>query len=284
MDPSATSYSLQQSDSQGSVNTENNQNIEAAGEEGFDPKLLEILQEENEGLKSKTSELETKHKETSQVLDRIKSAFSDGSDNIDPEDADKQFLDHYLEAALEAEKQGRPIPLTAQLAVKLVEEKKRSRSIEAKMSKLEQQLQAISDPNMGYDNKAYADIDMTMQQAFEDLYGEVNPELMKAAANMAIKEVQRLQKTAPEKWDRIRRNDNLKKNFGMYFVEKVIPPKARQILNAEKLKNTPMNRAEILAAHRETHSDKIDQATQAKLRSKIREEFWSNMMQTSRKK
>jgi hypothetical protein len=235
---------------------------------------LQSMRGEVESLKAEKNGLTAK-------FERVSKAFSDkdGGDDRADEDPDARFLDTYLEAALEDQKQGgKGLPLTTKLAMETAALKKQLREMQAELKRHGQRQDFMASPDTKYDTDAYSTIDMQVQEAVEGMYGEVPPHLFDAITKDISNEIKNLKKNNPEAWNQIRRNPEYLKRLGMHFVEKAIPPKARQMLQAEKERNTPMSMSEMRQAMKEADEIRDPQARgqiKEQIRQKLLEEMYN---------
>lgn len=239
-------------------------------------------------LQGKVSEIDSERVElkgaverSNRTLERIQSAFKDeSSDEAEDDDSkDQKLLDMFLDAALEDQKSGgKGMPLTTKLAMETVGLKKMLREIRSEMSRLgETQKMALS-PEYKYDNDAFSQIDSQVQTAIKGIYNEVDPYLFEAVSKDIGKEIQRLKKESPSTWEEIRRNPEYIRRMSLHFVEKKIPPKAREMLRVEQEKATPMTLQEMRQAFKEA-----DQIKDIKSRNEIKTAIRQKMLEFSYK-
>jgi hypothetical protein len=252
---------------------------QAAGEQTVDTSFADELEQELLSVKEESARNKQEFGKVSETLNKVKQAFGhEAAPEADPDEIDKQFLDRYLEAALESEKQGRPIPLTAQLAVKLVEQNKLMREMQKKLNKVTEGVGVLADPETTYDNNAYAAIETSIYKTIQNLYGEYDKDLGQACGTKVANEIKRIKRENPQGWNNIRSSPQLIESLAMYAVEKVIPPKARDILKAENLRSTKMGREELVKALRENNAETKDPQQRAMLNKKIRQDILSQML------
>lgn len=217
---------------------------------------LSRTKEELKGYGSKLEDVTRKFEESSSFLERIKQAVSPSeSAEPDPTVGWQKEIDKIVKTALEHERAGRPIPLTAQTAITLYEDKirhyKESKEHKELIKKLQTQVDGLADPEAEVDRQAAAHINSTVAQYLERLYGNSADTITTRSAQYdAITrqirvEAQKLAKEFPEQWEMLRRDRVRQENLVKFVVEKNQPPKVRQILEQEKLQNSPITTEDL---------------------------------------
>ena len=196
-------------------------------------------------------------------------------------------LDHYLQAAVQAEREGRPMPLTANLAAEFYEhatevEQLKSRW-EAEIAALKQQVQKASDPSEAINLQAYTNMDSHLQNALNTIYGpgaeyaDQKEAQFEALGKVIGKEIRELAQEDPQAWDNIRRSPAKQQKLVMHFVEQSLPPRARQILAQEQLMNEPTSMDELIQAFNEASAIQDDRE-RAQVKGMIRREILAMKM------
>ena len=234
---------------------------------------LSELKGKVDSLESERGELKGAVERSSKMVERLSSAFKDeqGDDEGDDDSRDQKILDMFLDAALEDQKAGgKGMPLTTKLAMETVGLKKQLREMQAMIKDLGAKQQITSSPDYKYDQDAFAHVDMQVQQAIESIYGSVDNNLFEAVSKDISKEIKNLKENKPQVWEQIRRNPEYLRRMSLHFVEQKIPPRAREMLNAEKERNTPMTMKELDQAFKEADAIK-DPRARAEIRASIRQ-------------
>jgi hypothetical protein len=244
---------------------------------------LQNTQSEAREWGQKYSELEGKHKETSQTLDKIKQVFAP-DDRVNPaEQRIAQYeaqLDHYMQAAIDAERRGQPIPLTTNLAIQLfqgkIEQEREREQLFGELAQLKRTLQAVNNPDNQVDNITYQNIDTNVLQAMDVLYGkqpsDVKSYQFQAVTKAIGAEIRDLKQNDPELWAEIRRDPKRQQRMVQHFVKQTIPPKAREILMEDQIRREPMTTEELYSAFRE--ADAItDPKERQRIKTAIRQEI-----------
>jgi hypothetical protein len=251
--------------------------------------MLEALQNDREQESSqwsqKYNQLEGQHKQTSQTLDKIRQVFAPDSDKSQSA-AEQRIagfeaqLDHYMQAAIEAERRGQPIPLTTNLAIQLfqgkIEQEREREQLFGELAELKRTLNVVNNPETHLDNATYQNIDTSVLGAMDVLYGR-QPSDTKSFQFQAVTkaigaEIRDLKRNDPELWAEIRRDPNRQNKLVQHFVKQTIPPKAREILMEDQIRREPMSTDELMSAFRE--ADQIeDPGERQKIKVAIRQEI-----------
>jgi hypothetical protein len=249
--------------------------VSSAAEQSSASDYLKELQ----SMKGEVATLRKEKDSLSSRFEKASKAFSGEPEAGQEGDPDEAFLNMYLEEALEDQKRGgKGLPLTTKLAMENVAVKKELREMKKMVEALKGRQEFEGSPEAKYDRDAYSQLDMQVQDALADIYGEGQPHLFDAVTKQLAAEIKSIKAKSPETWNQIRRNPEYLKRLGMHFVEQAIPPKARQMLNAEKERNTPMHMSELRQAMKEADDIRDPQArTQIKeqIRQKLLEEMYN---------
>lgn len=255
----------------------------APGQQIDASELFQQIASQNEQLENTKNELSSANKRSGEALstlERLKEALGGSSDKKGPTDdeLDEQHLDFILSEMLEAEKRGIKMPITSSIAPKLIETRKQMRktfeSQNTQIEELKRAVEALSSPQAQTDKSTYASMDNMLQGMVEQVYGEANTSQYQAIAGAINQEIARLQKQDPESWAKVKRNPNFQKSMVNHFVQQAIPPKARQILQHEQLKNEPVSEGEILTAIQEARETISDPQKRAETIQTLREAYW----------
>lgn len=251
--------------------------------------MLEALQNDREQESSqwskKYNQLEGQHRQTSQTLDKIRQVFAPDQGDA-PSESEQRIsgfeaqLDHYMQAAIEAERRGQPIPLTTNLAIQLfqgkIEQERERERLYGDIAQLKQAMKAAQNPDNQVDNITYQNLDTSVLQAMDVLYGrepsDVKSYQFQAVTKALGAEIRDLKRNDPELWAEIRRDPNRQASMVRHFVKQTIPPKAREILMEDQIKREPMGTDELYQAFRE--ADGIDDPKERqRIKVAIREEI-----------
>lgn len=264
--------------------------------QGFD--VSEAIQEarraraEGHQLKSAFDKQSSELKSTRETVDKIRDVFAPKQEAAPDPVADlEEQMDYYLEQAMEAKSRGQPIPLTTNLALRFfqsqIENHKTQQALQAEIQRLKGGVDHATDPETPVNNMAYAHMENFLQQSLDSMYGVdehstgVKRNVYQGVVNMLQADLKELQKKAPHVWDQVRRNPQQLQQIVQKAVARLVPPKARSIIEQEQLQNTPMKEGELWAAFREAGEIK-DPARRLEVRKAIRQDILD--MQLNRNK
>lgn len=255
------------------------------------------LQQTKSALQDYMGRFETVQKQATsanEVVDRLRQVFDPeaGQQKADPTAEWQQQLDMYLKAAWDADKAGKPIPLTTNLAVQFFQDKiaahQREEQLTSTINELVETVKALKDPNREVNHRAASDIDATIEEYVERLYGTGDETLPQrsaqynAIAHQVKAEIMKLQKENPGVWEQVRRNPEKRRKMVEWVVEQNQPPKVRQILEQDRIKNTPLSDGELYAAFNEARQIKDDK-TREKILPQIRADIISRMFERQKR-
>lgn len=240
---------------------------------------FETVTKELTDTKNQYQNLSKQHEETQSFVKRIQEAIGGKSSEPSQEELDEKQYDRFLSYMVEAERSGKPMPFTSEIAVALMQHKKNS---DSQISELKKQVsdllslqKQVTDPSYKLDDQAFVSMQTIMDNSLQALYGDIPPNYQRAIAADINEEVMRLKKESPETWDKIRRSPDYQKKMVTHFVTKAVPEKARKMLNEEKLKNEPMTMNELMAAFREAKEKLKDSPKEKdKVLKEIRAKIW----------
>lgn len=195
-----------------------------------------------------------------------------------------ELADFYLQKHLEAERSGHGgLPLTATLATTLTEymEDNETRFDEAMRTirQLEDTVRKLSDPTMRQADNAYAKMDGHIIEHIESLYGpgddnfEIKSAQYDSIVKLMNKEITKLQREHPDLWEQIMRSDDKQRRLVRHVMERNLPPRARQILEEDMIKNSPMTMNDLWDAFREAGNIE-DPTERNRIRTAIRQDIW----------
>jgi hypothetical protein len=247
------------------------------------------LQATQERLQKTDGKLE----QTAATLERVKAALTGATDKetaaADPADA---VIAHYetqmenlINAALAAEKQGRPIPVTVQIGLNsmqgLIDQAKQNKELRAQVMRLSQGVQRATDPDLRINDDAYRVMEGYLGNALDSVYGvnREDPSLNQlkgvqftAVSKLITGEIEDLQKTDPATWDQIRRSPAKMKGMVQHFVKQVIPQRARELMYEDEVRRTELSADDLKVAWLESKripDPEERRAVQAKLRPQL---------------
>lgn len=199
-------------------------------------------------------------------------------------------MDEYIEAALQAERAGRPIPLTVNTAISnlqhQIETLKENTELKKQLGDLGSKVSQLSNPENGLNAQTYANLDNQLQRSLEHIYGTDNPKFLEqqfnAVARLIGDEIKELQHEDPTTWRQLRNSPEKQAKLVNYYVQSVIPPQARQVIENERIRTTPLSEQELWAAFREANelsqnaNTEAERTQAARMASEIRQEILSS--------
>ncbi len=254
----------------------------------------EILQSHEQAFKqqSKTvDQLRRSLDQSTETMGRVKRAFAgDDPPEQNPLEAaikgHEELMDYFLQQGLEAERQGRAIPLTVTLGTKLaqqgIEAEKRYAKLEAKFEKLNRSVQRQEDPNFQLTDRAAAAMEGMLQDGLSQVYGgdpsseRTRNAQFAAVAGRITEEIQDLQKNDPGTWDKIRRNPAAMRKMVNYFVQDQLPPRVREMLENQRVQDTVMTTRELHSAFAQANDARLNTENEREA------EQYSNIMDSIR--
>lgn len=255
-------------------------------------RMLQAMQakhgQETGALQGALRELQGKHGQAEQTLSKLRQVFVPTENAPDPTQGKiaqyEEQLDYYLQQALEHERAGHKIPLTTNLAVQFFQSQIALETERAEwkrtMTTMQQKLDRVSNPDMRIDEQAFTSIDGHVISALDTIYGageeyfDQKKYQFRAVTSAIIDEIKDLKKNEPDLWDQIRRDPRRQQKMVLHFVERTIPPKARQILQDDQIRREPMAVNELWQAFREA-SEIQNPGERSRIRSMIRQEILS---------
>ncbi len=256
----------------------------------FDPSeaIREARQarQESSRLRSSFDSHSKDYNQTKETLDRVRQAFvpEERAAAPDPISDLEEQMDYYLEQAMEAKGRGQAIPLTTNLALRFfqaqIENHKTQQSLIDQIKQLKGGVDQANNPEKSVNDFAYAQMENQIQNQLDSLYGN-DPRQNGAKANvyqgvvrMLQADLTELQEKAPHIWDKVRRNQGQLQQIVQRAVQRIVPPRALEMIQTEQLQNTPMGEGELWAAFRQ-----VDQRTdmspkdRAELKRSIRQDI-----------
>lgn len=225
-----------------------------------------------------------------QQLEGLKQVFAPEQEqqDHDPVPGWQQQLDYYLSQAIEAEKAGRPLPLTTNLAVShfqsQIENHQRQTELMRTIDELKNQVQAANDPSRALDNQAYANIDTSIMKGLSQFYGDdptmdrVKGAQFRAVSGLIVDEIKNLRQENPRAWDQVRRDPGAQQRMVNHFLMQYQPPRVRQMIETQRMQDTPMNNEDLVHAFREANQIE-DPHTRAKVQTQIRQQILKRAVQ-----
>ncbi len=232
---------------------------------------------------------------SSAELERIKKAIMGGDDEtaVDPVEQEVAALeaemDEYLQAAIQHERAGKPIPLTINSAVKSLKHQIRyvrdNAAKDKELALLRAQVKQVQDPQTNIEHTAYSNIDSQIESALQGIYGQgdqyaqVREAQFRSVSSQIVAEIKDLKKNDPQMWARISRDRKAQVNLVNHFVKQTIPPKARAIMDQQVLMDTPLTNQELEAAFFQAKEKSLKDPDALRQMQEIRTELVGRMLE-----
>lgn len=277
MDPAAV-FGDQSSDVNTNQQTTTDEGANGGTPPEIDPEKLQAalghFQGENQTLKAELEALKASGGKSSEIIEKMKGIFS--PEDADPskaeEEQDRIFLDQVLEAALEAEKDGRGgMPITVQLAGQNMQLKGQVRDLINKVDQLTNGMKQQQDPMVQLESRALTSMDSMTRSMIGNIYGQDNPHMFQAVTAKMTETAREMIEKSPDRWAALLRNPEYQKRFSQWHVEQFVPPKAREMLHHQKVMSEEMPISELHEAYKQADIEfKDDPDTRRKVKTEIR--------------
>lgn len=217
------------------------------------------------------------------MLNRMRDVFAPPPAQ-DPNAISDEWYDRVLEAGLEAEKAGKGMPITIQLANQLRQAQEQQRIQQQEIAKLKSQQEVSKNPEYIADVQTFNSMDAEIQQKITAIYGEFKPELWGAITQSVAAEVKRLQKESPNDWKQVRNSKQHQTSMINHFMKEFVPPAAMNLMKEVNDANKVLSAKQILAGINEARAElrnAQDPADIAQLQNVIergRQYFWEVKM------
>lgn len=256
-------------------------------------RALEDTRKEFTGFKKTVEERDKRYGDSADKISKIQEIFNPKEQSApDPVVEWERQMDYYIEQALEADKAGRGMPLTTNLAIShyksMIENHRQRTELMETIQALKGQVESLSNPSHAVNQQAYGQIDSNIKRGLDALYGAGDDNLpQKQALFQAVGQqiagvLQELQQKNPRRWDMMRRDPQALQDLANRALKMNVPPKALQMLEEEQLRNTPMGLAELRQAFKEADSIK-DPRERGEVKTKIRQEIFAAMNGSGRR-
>lgn len=197
------------------------------GSEASAQEFLSSLASETGGAREDARQAREIAAQNAKQFEQIQRAFTGEKEAAPDETA---WYNEMLDALMEAEKQGKPMPMTARLGTVAYENQKKALALESQVAELRNMVKQLSDPRARAEQLAYAHMDDAITTTLEGMYGEVPMAFHNAVSSEVESVLREIQKSAPQKWEQLRRSETAQKKLVQHCAQKLVPPKAREFL------------------------------------------------------
>jgi hypothetical protein len=251
--------------------------------EDFGETLLrqqEALKESGATISSLKGELEG----TRTTIDKLRKVFVNEEEPKQDKKAEfKKLLDDVNNAELEDKRRGgKGLPLTTKIGKEFSEfaqtTLEKNEKLEKEVAEMKKQLELQSNSAFQNMQRVSHVAENMVEEALDKLYGddpdakqvkEFQGESIKAMIHKEIKDM-----VSKKEYDNIKKLNNPKNVRAMvsHFASKILPPKVRQILDEEHIKNQPEDPKQLMLALREANKKVAEAETDAEYR------HWENIV------
>lgn len=227
---------------------------------------------------------------SNEVLTRVQKAFSGDQKELPAHEQrmrDFDDLGSYLdqEALEDQKKGGRGLPITTKIGKQLVTFGKEA---EARAAKLERELEDLKAQVKRQQNPAFQGLERAgfimegmLDEGLKHLYGadpaakQVRASQFEAVSRLIHEEMVDLAKNDPDGLLQVQRNPKIQRRMVNHFMAQVLPPKVREMMDNDRLKNEPTTSRDLMQSFAEARQEW--QAAQAE-GDERKEAYYSSLM------
>jgi hypothetical protein len=251
------------------------QTADVAPDKNLNTGTNNLTQEQLYALQEQINASQGENAQLKNTLDRMRSALV-GDDRQQSDEPDMSWYDDVLRVALEAEKAGRGIPITVDLATRIKGQTEENRDLKRQVAMLAAQVNKVSNPETLHNLRAYENIDDHIFNSLEKLYGEVDPQFSQFVSAKLSQDLKQIQKENPDAWAKIRGSDTLQQRLVNNAIQSAIPKQVRGQLEQDYYKNSPMTLDELAQAYAQADQEIKDPRIREEVKTKARQEYFAN--------
>lgn len=220
---------------------------EGEGQE-FDPgEFIDNIQNDMSQVNERLTQVQKENQEYKQTLGKMREAF--GGETLREQTervAGKQpaWLDELLDLSLQAEKQGRSIPMTTKIGVELAETQAEMQLLKqalAQARKENEETRRNLDPAAQANTAMFMAMDDALTSQIEKVYGEMDVGIYEAGVKKLSEVLNYVRREEPDNWENIRRNRGVQQQIVQNVVLSMIPADAQVALNQKFMDSEPIN-------------------------------------------
>jgi len=250
-----------------------NADTNTQGDDGS--QFQQLTQEQLYQLHEQQQSLASENQSLKGTLDKLRAAFAPESQGSDDQGPDLEWYDDLLRVGMEAEKAGRPIPVTIDLATRTKAVVEQNADLRRQIADLEKRVKHISNPDTLNNNRVYENIDNTIHNSIEAMYGKVEPQFARYVSSVVADDVRELQTKHPDAWARVRGSHQLQEKLVQRALQQALPENVRNKLREDYLRDSPMTKDDLAQAYAEAEQFKDkDPQLYRKLRAEARQRYW----------
>jgi hypothetical protein len=238
---------------------------------------VDMTQEQIYALSESLQQQAGQNQALQSTIDRMRSALmgDEGKPENDGE-PDLSWYDDVLKVAFEAEKAGRGMPVTVDLATRVKAQVQENAQLRKTVQQLEQKVKTIANPEVLHNQRVYENIDNHIRGTIEQLYGEIDPQFEMFVSSKLAQTIKEVQKSQPEAWQKIRSSDAMQKKMVAEVVKSAVPKSVREKLRDDYLQNSEMTREELAEAYAQAEHIE-DQNVRAKVKAEARQRYFETL-------
>ena len=247
-----------------------------AGSEGGAADFMASLKSEFGNVRQEMGNVRAEANEARNTINRIKEAVGG------EKEAESYWYDEMLDQLLEAEKSGKSLPMTARLAAVLASNEKTTKTQEATIAELKKRIDQLQNPQTHINTQTYAQLDNLVSSNLEKVFGEVDQHIYNAVSVKIADTLKELQKSYPDQWKDIQRNDGARTKLVSWAIQSMVPPSAKKLVMDKYEESQPLTDADFQRAF-----DEAKQIPNAQLRARaitqIRQAHWEHKYNANRR-
>lgn len=248
---------------------------------------LKVTEEKAERVTKDFESFKGETQKMQETLNRIRSAVvgDEKTEDADPYESEISAIngeiEDYIAKAMEAERAGRPMPVTAKIGIEnakfRIKSLEKEREQAKKIKELEDKLGKVANPEYVNLQQLYDNTDHMVQSALngiypdDDQYNEVKNTQFEAITKQIGKAFAELRKDHADDFQRLRRDPQALRKLVNHFVKQNIPPVARQLMEQDEVRRKPMSFEDYFAAFREQKEIVAKNPKDAKARQLLQE-------------
>lgn len=262
--------------------------------ESFREHFAPMLEQHTAPLRQQLDSYNKENEQHRRTFQRLQKAFTgeegDGKDGKGGKKSDPKLqqygdsLDFLLTSALKAQQQdGRGFPITAQMGSDFYEfamdQLKRNNELTEQLAALTDQVKKQGNPRKTLWDQSMMDFDNRIRNAMSVIYGADDTYEMQrdaqwdAVSKQIFTELKDLSESEPETLDQILRSPQARERMVSHFVKLNIPPRARQILEEQRMQQTVQTTGDLEKAWVQAR-DIPDDRERSRVQTMIRQAWW----------
>lgn len=234
---------------------------------GIGQEQLYAIQEQLQAHQGENAQLKA-------TMDAMRAALNpQAAGNEADAEPDMSWYDDILRIGFEAEKAGKGIPVTVDLATRVKSQIAENAQLRREMAQMKAQMQRVANPETLHNQRVYENIDNHIVNSIESLYGEVDPQFAEYVSAKMASQIKQLQKDNPDAWQKVRSSDKAQRALVQQALNSAMPSQVREKLRQDYLANSPMSDEEFAAAYAQAEQIQ-DPRLREKVKTEARQRYW----------